>query len=186
MCFNALPPFASPRSGLAVVWGGEEKGSRQRDEIKYSRGHWCGLSPAPGQVGMALLKTLTAPKLAGIAEKNAQEEKVQHKESVCHVEKAHSRAPSSATAMEACGEFWGYICTRWLSFPAPSQCGCTEIPASAGWTGDLSPARSSRKGNTAHHRSCAPTARLFLTWKQITFSSTWGLSQKKGMAKRKN
>lgn len=64
---------------------------------------------------MALLKILTAPKLAGIAEKNAQEEKAQHKESVCHVEKAHSRAPSSATAMEACREVWGYICTRWLS-----------------------------------------------------------------------
>lgn len=112
MCFNALPPFPSPRSGLAVVWGGEEKGSRQKDKTKYSCGQWCGLSPAPGEVGMALLKALTAPKPAGIAEKNAQEEKAQHKEPVCHVEKAHSRAPSSAIAMEGCGEVWGHISTR--------------------------------------------------------------------------
>lgn len=60
VCFNTSPPFPSH----AVVWGGEETGSR--NETKCSCGHLCSPSPAPGE---ALLKGLTALKSAGIAEK---------------------------------------------------------------------------------------------------------------------
>jgi len=80
----------SPALGKAVVWGGEEKGSRHRNETKRSRSHSCGLSPAPGEAGTALVKALAALKPAGIAEE--MQEKSRHEEPVSRVEKANHRA----------------------------------------------------------------------------------------------
>lgn len=84
----------SPALGKSVVWGGEEKGSRQRNETKCSCGHSCGLSSAPGETGTALGKALTTMKPAGIAEKDAQEEQCCDEEPVSHVERTHHKLQS--------------------------------------------------------------------------------------------
>lgn len=74
-----------------MVWGGEEKGSRQRNETKCSCGHSCGLSSAPGGAGTALVKALTPLKPAGIAEEDAQKEQCSDEEPASHVERAHHK-----------------------------------------------------------------------------------------------
>lgn len=84
----------SPALGKSVASGGEEKGSRQRNETKCSCGHSCGLSSAPGEAGIALVKALTALKPAGIAEEDAQKEQCCEEEPVSHVEGAHHNLQS--------------------------------------------------------------------------------------------
>lgn len=129
----------SPALGKTVVSGGEEKGSRHRNETKCSCGHSCGLSPAPGEAGMALVKALTALKPAGIAEKMHRRESPDMKnlflmwrEPITEC-KADPAVPSLCRVTEGSEHMLipSHRCL-YLTLSAPAGYRCMELPASAG------------------------------------------------------
>lgn len=151
-----------PALGKAVVWGGEDKGSRHRKETKCSCGHSCSLSPAPGEAGTALVKALTTPKPAGIAEKIygrkgpsmknlflvGRRPIMEHKANPAGPSLWREAEVSKYMLIPGCGCFS-------VTLSAPAQHRCAGIPASAG-AGRRPPVCSelcagSEKGSTSYH-----------------------------------